>query len=310
MLTPTPPLALRTLLHGVVDYAGLFPPASLAMGAAVRDYDAYRSSVHRWMLGRLVVPAARLEEMEAAASGRLPGVSEDDDAVEPWRISALVSADVAGDVERLRAFDARHAADAPGGRATVDAVELKAASPEELERCAALLPRALDAYVEIPLGGDVAGFVAAARRAGVRLKARTGGVTPDAFPAPEAVLRFLALCARHDVPAKATAGLHHPLRGEHALTYEPGCPHGTMFGFLQVFAAAALLRAGVSPATLLPLLDDRDPRALTFDDTALHWRGQSADVTTIAATRARGLVAFGSCSFEEPIADLRALELM
>ena len=310
MLTLTAPIALRTLLHGVVDYAGLFPPAGLAMGSAVRNYDAYRSSAHRWMLGRLVVPVARLDEMEAAASGRLPAVSEDDDAVEPWRISALLGPDVAADVQRLRAFEARHAADAAGGRATVDAVEGKAGDAADVERLAALVPRAIDAYVEIPLDGDVAACVAVAKRCGVRLKARTGGVTPEAFPAPEAVLRFLALCARHDVPAKATAGLHHPLRGEHALTYEPGCPHGTMFGFLQVFAAAALLRAGVSPSALLPLLDEREPDALTFDDAALHWRGHSADVTTIAATRARGLVSFGSCSFEEPVTELRALEMM
>jgi hypothetical protein len=262
------------------------------------------------MLGRFVVPVARLEEFEAAASGLLPRVHDEDDAAEPWRLTALLAGDAAADVERLRAFEARHAADAAGGRATVDAVEARAATPHEVERLGAVLPRGLDAYVEVPLDGDLAACVLAARRAGVRLKMRTGGVTPDAFPPADAVLRFLALCARHDVPAKATAGLHHPLRGEHPLTYEPGCARGTMYGFLAVFAAAALLRAGAAPADVAPLLEERDATALAFDDEALRWRGHAADVTTIAVTRARGLVSFGSCSFEEPVADLRALGLL
>ena len=54
------PASLRALLTGVIDYAGLFPPAALPMADAVRNYDAYRNGEHAWMLGRFVVPVPSL----------------------------------------------------------------------------------------------------------------------------------------------------------------------------------------------------------------------------------------------------------
>ena len=60
-------MPLRILLRGLIDYAGLFPPASLDMADAVRNYAAYREGEHAWALGRFVVPAARLEEFERVA---------------------------------------------------------------------------------------------------------------------------------------------------------------------------------------------------------------------------------------------------
>jgi hypothetical protein len=56
--------ALRTLLTGLIDYAGLFPPASLEMAEAARNYDAYRAGPHSWALGRFILPSARLNEVD------------------------------------------------------------------------------------------------------------------------------------------------------------------------------------------------------------------------------------------------------
>jgi hypothetical protein len=311
-------LALRALLTHLVDYAGLFPPAALAMGPAVRRYAAYRASGAAWLLARFVVPVARLEEFEAAAGALLPGDAAPPDAPEPWRLSALVGADAAADLRAVVAFNARHAEGAEAGRAVVDALEAKAAAPDDVARLADAVRRAgLDdaaLYVELPPAADAtayahaAAYARAAAAAGARLKLRTGGVTADAFPAPDAVLAFLAACAAHEVPAKCTAGLHHPLRGEHALTYEPECARGTMYGFVGVFLAAALLHAGHAPADVAPLLEERDPGALALGaDDALAWRGRRVDAGTVADARVRRLVAFGSCSFEEPLHDLQAL---
>src|SRR5262245_52201803 len=55
--------SLRALLSGVIDYAGLFPPAKLPMTEAVANYLRYRESEEAWMLGRFVCPAARLKEI-------------------------------------------------------------------------------------------------------------------------------------------------------------------------------------------------------------------------------------------------------
>src|SRR4051812_41630301 len=51
---------LRTLLAGIIDYAGIFPPARLPLEQAIRNYARYRQGPASWMLGRFVCPAAQL----------------------------------------------------------------------------------------------------------------------------------------------------------------------------------------------------------------------------------------------------------
>src|SRR5436309_1541360 len=54
--------SLTALMTGLVDYAGLFPPAQLSMADAAANYLQYRASGDAWMLGRFVCPAPRLGE--------------------------------------------------------------------------------------------------------------------------------------------------------------------------------------------------------------------------------------------------------
>jgi hypothetical protein len=290
--------ALHTLVAGSIDYAGLFPPAALDMAPAVRNYAAYRAGPDGWALGRFVVPAARLTELEAeveSVASRAPA--------EPWRLSVLLGADTAGELERLGELNCRHAA--PGATAlSADVVEAKASSVGAVEKLLAAVPRWATAYVEVPLDPDPAPLVAAIARGGGRAKARTGGVTADAFPDPPLLLRFLRAVTAADLPFKLTAGLHHPLRAEYRLTYEAGSPSGTMYGFLNLFLAAAFLRAGLGDADALRLLEERSAEAFRFLPEAIEWRGRRVDRATIAATRARGIGGFGSCSFTEPVGEL------
>ncbi len=289
--------ALRELLTGIVDYAGLFPPAQLDMPAAVAEYAAHRKSAESWMLGRFVVPAARLAELASAASSHLS-------AGDPWRLSALVGADATADGAVIAAFNTTHA-----GRAVVDAVELKASTPAEVERALAALPRDLTAYVELPLLAELEPLLAALKAGGARAKVRTGGLVPEAIPAAADVARFMAACRNAGVPFKATAGLHHPLRGEQALTYAPDSPRGVMHGFLNVFAAAALLRAGAPADEALALLREERREALRFLPAGLEWNGRHLPAAALAAARELA-VGFGSCSFREPVADLRQMGLL
>jgi hypothetical protein len=273
------------LLEGIVDYAGLFPPAALDLPAAVAQYERHRRGGDAWMLGRFVLPASRLAEL---------------DVPDGWHVSALVGPDVAGDAAAVDAFNASRA-----GRAVVDAVELKA-SAREIAPVLAAAPSGATAYVEVPLDGALDEALDAIQAHGGRAKARTGGVTAAAFPPPEAVVRFLDGCVRRGLPFKATAGLHHPVRGEQALTYVTDAPRGVMHGFLNLLAATALLAAGEPRAAAQEALEERDPSAFAANGDALAWRGHRVDGPSVRALFA----GFGSCSFAEPVADLRALGLL
>jgi hypothetical protein len=294
---PSP--SLRVLVAGLVDYAGLFPPAGRSMHEAVEEYAAHLESPDAWMLGRFVVPTARLDELAAVAASRVaPGRR-------PWRVSALVGDQPDADAAAIHAFTLEH-----GGVLQVDAVEAKADSVERIEAVCRALHAGLDTYVELPLEPDPRRLLEAVRSAGLSAKIRTGGVTPDAFPAPALVARFLLRCAELEVPFKATAGLHHPLRSEQRLTYEPDAPRSTMFGFLNVFLAAALAARGVTESELVALLEERHRHALAFTDAGAQWRDHVLSLDELMRSRRTFAISFGSCSFREPVDDLRELALL
>lgn len=296
-----PDTALRTLLAGSIDYAGLFPPAGLEMPTAVRQYAEYRAGPDAWALGRFVVPVERLAELEREADALAPRAP-----AEPWRLSALVGAGAVPEIEVLGEFNCRHAATGAAALSG-DVVEAKAGSVEAIDRLLGALPRWATAYVEIPLDPDPAPLVAALARRGARAKARTGGVTADAFPSEAHLLRLLRACTAAAVPFKVTAGLHHSLRAEYPLTYAPDSARATMYGFLNVFLTAAFLRRGLGDADALRLLEERSPDAFRFSADGIEWRGHRVDRATIAEARAAGIGGFGSCSFTEPVEELRGM---
>jgi hypothetical protein len=291
--------ALRALLTEIVDYAGLFPPAGLPMSAAVASYAAYRREPDAWMLGRFVVPAARLQEF-ADAIGALPAVEL---LGEPWRLSALAGPDIGLDLGRIAAFNQEHGAIL----AKVDTVELKAANVQAFDAAKAALPDWLTAYVELPIEDDPRPLLARLAALGLRAKVRTGGITAELFPDAADLARFIAACVAAGLPFKATAGLHHPLRAAYRLTYTPESASGMMYGYLNVFLAAAFLGARMPERAAAELLLEDDPAALVFDDDGVTWRGHRLTAGQLARTRQNLAIAFGSCSFREPVDDLRAL---
>jgi hypothetical protein len=295
---------VRALLGHIVDYAGLFPPAKLDMKPTVANYATHLAGPHEWMLDRLIVPVARFEEFEDAAAGVLPGGADDD----PWHVSALTrpAGDdaLAEDLAAILRFNRKHA-DAEAGRAVVDAIELRADGVEAIDRALDRMPDELFPFFELPAGADPRGMIAALAGADAAAKIRTGGVTPDLFPTPDEVAQFIVACAAAQVPFKATAGLHHPVRHVDASV-------GTeAFGFLNVFVAAALAFTRERDAAgLLEVLTETSPEAFVFDDAALTWRGERLEADALEDARLAFAVSFGSCSFTEPIEDLQKLGLV
>lgn len=299
------PASLRALLTRIVDYAGLFPPAQLGMEEAVAGYAEYLGGPHEWMLGRFVLPAARLDEFEVAAQVHLPCGH----GSRAWQLSALVGGDARADLDRMLQFNCSHWEGSTSGHAVIDAAELKVTRPEEIDTIAPQLPGNFRYFFEHPLEPDPLPFIAAAARAGVGAKARTGGITATAFPEAGAVAGFLGGCVAGGVPFKVTAGLHHLVRGEYRLTYEQDAPCGVMFGYLNVFLATAALAAGELPATAATVLRRADLSSLAFDDRGVRWGDLAIGTETIARTRELA-VAFGSCSFREPVDELIAAGIL
>lgn len=152
-------------------------------------------------------------------------------------------------------------------------------------------------YCEVPLAQ-----LNEVKQMGCFAKIRTGSVKPEGIPSVEEVAKFILACAELKLPFKATAGLHHPIRAEYALTYEANSPRAVMHGFLNVFLAAAFAWAGET--NIIPLLSETDPKAFRFDDLA-HWRDRSLTVAQLQAARQQFIHSFGSCSFTEPVEDLQ-----
>jgi len=291
--------SLHTLLHTLVDYAGLFPPAGLSMQDAAANYADYRRLPHAWMLGRFIVPVSRLDELAAA----MKAISAPDDG-HPWRISALVGESIDNDIASAVRFNAG------ASNALVDALEVKASSPETIRAIARVAPREMKTYVEIPVAEDPRTLVDVIASVKLRAKIRTGGVVPEAFPAVEQVAAFMRACYAAGVGFKATAGLHHALRAERALTYAPDAPRGVMHGFLNVFLAAAFQYNGLTIRDASALLAAGTLDGVEITDDRLAWREYVVTLAELSTIRRRFAIAFGSCSFTEPVEDLVQMELL
>ncbi len=303
MTAPSP--TLRALLTGLIDYAGLFPPAQLAMVPAVRNYAGYREDENAWALGRFIVPSARLDEFDGAAAAHLPNDGERD----PWLISMLGGPDAGHDAELIFAFNERHAA-AGGGMGAIDTIEVKATNVDSVRRLARSAPDQVRVFVEMPVADDPEPLLSAIHDAGASAKIRTGGVTEDVIPSADEVARFISTAARCNVPFKATAGLHHPLHGEYRLTYEPGSRIAPMYGFLNIFMAATAARQGADHRTLCRMLEDGGTTAFQFGRTGVTWSHGRVELEDIVAMRSDFGISFGSCSFTEPMDDLHSMELL
>lgn len=293
--------ALRTLLNGVIDYAGLFPPASLSMNDAVRNYARYLQSLDQWALARFIVPVSRLEEFTAAVHSLPPDFRN-----QTWQLSALVGARVEDDLNLIADFNQRFSR--ASRSLLIDAIELKVTRVEEIQTL--MLPLSLTSYIEIPIAEDVKSFIVAIKKKNYRAKVRTGGVVTDAIPSPQDLARFIFLCAKHHVAFKATAGLHHAIRGLYPLTYAPDSPSGTMFGFLNVFLASAFAYSGLSESDLVKLLNETDLNHFSFHEGEARWRTHTLGVSMLEEIRTHFVLSFGSCSFEEPIEDLKKYHLL
>jgi hypothetical protein len=289
-ITGPKPTLMGALLRGAIDYAGLFPPAALSLADAVRNYESYRTGPNKWMLGRFIIPVAQLDDLVAYL---------------PWEANAPLSLSVIAkpsDAPVLNAFNERHA-----DRARIDSVETPVANAREVTSLAALWSTFM-VFAEVGIATDPTPVLTALGANGVRAKVRTGGVTPSAIPAPAQVARFMVACKKANVAYKATAGLHHVVRGEYPLTYEAGCARAEMYGFTNMILAATVASLGANAYEVSAVLSEKGD--LVTPTGVKPIGGRKITTTDISRARKTSLLSFGSCSFEEPVAELHARGLL
>jgi|SRR5437867_2466961 len=300
--------SLQALLAQSIDYAGMFPPCNLGLEPALRNQAEYVRLPDRWMLGAFVLP---VEQFDAAKQ-----LLSQFDPVRPLRVAALGAR-----TENAVTFaEALVKADAEIGslsRQNVDLVSithLEMFLPHDVDvaslKAARSIIGTLPAFWEAPPDNAeqtialLAEHNSEADSATFGYKLRTGGVTADAFPTSAQIARALVAPATHQVPIKFTAGLHHPLRQyrEEVQT--------KMYGFLNVLGAAVLAaehRWDVHQTSAM--LEDENGDAFLFADDFFAWREWKIDTKRLQDRR-RFVRSFGSCSFDEPREDLRALNLL
>ncbi len=309
------------LFQSLVDYAGLFPPASLPLRETLQNYVTYVGGNDKAMLGRLILPVTQLQ----AANELLRDMK--------LRHSVAVSCLIARSVSSAESRD--HLGEAIGiiaafrdePKAIVDPQVIEMALPEEvsediselelggyIHQLQAMMDDAeltLPVFLEPSLSGDTLSFADSLttvldthNHAGYepRLgwKLRCGGLSKEAFPSSDTLSRFIIAAARHGVPLKATAGLHHPFPIIDPVT------GARMHGFVNLIAAmACAIRYPSDRQPVVDILNEDDPSAFLIGDLGLHWRDHLFSLDRLKKVRADGFLSFGSCSFDEPRDDLR-----
>jgi hypothetical protein len=300
--------SLATLLAKSIDYAGMFPPCSLALEPALQNHAQYARSAEAWMLNAFVLSIEQFDaakqllslfdlahQLRVAALGpRTPSADAFLDALEAadTGIRALARYDVdLISISHLEMFlpDDVDLTLLKEARSIVgDLPVFWEAPPERAEKAIALL-------AEHNSDEDAATF---------GYKLRTGGVTADAFPTSAQIASALVTPATHQLPIKFTAGLHHPIRQfrDEVKT--------KMHGFLNVLGAAVLAAEHRWDAKqTATMLEDENTASFSFGEDFFAWREWKIDVERLRYRR-EFAASFGSCSFDEPREDLSALRLL
>ncbi len=278
---------MRAALSGLIDHAALFPPASMPVAEALAEDRAARGGDHAWMIARFVCPASKLDALRDAAGG--------------WQTLPPLSVVLDGELEEDAALvSARLAEGAP-----LEALELRLPEPRPEPKLLlgvreSLAPLGLETYLELVRGerwrDTLPAAVGAAASLGQRVKLRCGGERPEDFPTPEQVALVVVSCREAGCVFKATAGLHHPVRSGHS------------HGFLNLLAAASC--TGARESELVEILSADEPADFALDDERLAVGRFEATAADVAAARERLFSGYGSCSWREPVDDLRALGLL
>lgn len=255
------------LLTGLFDDAALFPPARKPLAAAVAEHEEWREGPNADLVGPFVAP----EELLPEVPGDFPLALT---VLRPERAADVIAA--------------------AGSR--LAQIEFGSGAPAEVADAVRGRVCGIFVYVEVPVTHVTPEICVELRSAGLRLKLRTGGLEPSAFPSEPALASALHIAVHAGVPTKMTAGLHHAVRRTDA---ETGLE---MHGLGNVLLAVHAGLEGADPIEMARLLAERDDDAVAVGLRRLHGeRGRAVR---------RVVRSIGTCSVREPLDELAALGLL
>lgn len=261
------------LFRGMLDDAAVFPPGRKPLDRAVPDHAAHRAAGYGQLVGPLVLAAPALAELGAVAT-------------EPLDLAVTAPGGPAQLPDALG-----RAADLPVRLAGFEvAVPAEAAVAEFF--AALEVAGDVPVFVEVPRDERRDEVIATCARTGHQAKFRTGGVTASLYPDEAELAAGVRAVVRAGVPFKATAGLHHALRNTDPATgFE-------QHGFLNVLLATAAAVRGAGEDEVVSLLAERDGARV-------------AELVSEVDPDVRGVFrSFGTCSIDEPVAELVDLGLV
>ncbi len=326
--------ALKSFCSGLIDYAGLFPPASLDMEASFKNYLEYTRSEDNEMLGKFICPAGRLEEL----SVEIEKYKYKKDT--RFRISVLGTSgktydnffdNFYRDIRKILEFNKKNPLNFSTNTFEVK-LPAEFADPAHRERLKEMigyvnfiLEDELDYemnvfYESFPGNEDFLEILTDALKeyntsktnseagkgkvkAGIKL--RTGGTEAPAFPSSDDIAAVLKASNDKQIPFKATAGLHHPIKKFNETV------NTDMHGFINVFGAGLLLFGNeLTHEDLVNILNEKHPENFIFTDKQFKWKEYEISTPTIQRGRENFMISYGSCSFDEPREDLKEIGLM
>ena len=332
--------SLRTFMNGLIDYAGLFPPADLPLNEAMEEYVSQLKSNNSSMLSRFIIHTSKLNDLEQF----LPLFTD----LDALRLSVLGGGGnsdddylnkITGNIADITKFREKH-----GEKIEIDVIECKMPSNSPSRKTMVEVTTLLNEnglthyheFLKLPeinmnYSTDVdesiwdeeivptVELLSKMKNTGIKL--RCGGVVKEAFPTVEQIAAMIQTCVIAEVPMKFTAGLHHPIR-HFAEEYDE-----YMHGFINTFGAGIFATTFPKPNNLQEkyrmfillshMIDDQNAENFSFTNNSLIWKvGDDRDTEfeiddeKIKTAREKSMISYGSCSFQEPIDDLSQLGWM
>ena len=301
--------SLTLFLDKLIDYAGLFPPAQLEIGSSIRNYAEYVKSIDKWMMSQFIIPVSRLHEIPRE-------LMEKFSKKHPLVLS-LISGNIINEIDIATHFFETYPEEVifSGHESRISDLSTFTQDLLDVHQLCKNQNFDFDSFYEVAPSqnwinemNDAIAKIATFNtnhNVNVGFKLRCGGVEAQMFPTVENIAHTILACRNSNLSMKFTAGLHHPIRHYSALVQTK------MYGFFNVFIGGMVAhKFNLELDALIEILIDENPDNFIFDDNGLNWKDYFISNSEIQTYRDKSFISYGSCSFNEPRADLQKLGLL